>query len=203
MQNKRLIENLKFCLLFTIELIVCFTPLGSIQLLGPIVATTAMIPIIITSICLGPKKGSLFGFLTGIVIMLIWTFMPPNPVFAFVFSPFYQLGEYKGNFCSLIIVLLPKILVGFFPGLIVQKLHFNVKFEQILASLVGSLTNTFLTLFLIFLFFRVEYEILNNLKISHILATLLVTNGIPEAIISVIICPIISNILIKYNEKNI
>lgn len=201
MSNKKLAKNVWFCFLFTIELVICFTPLGSIQLFGPIVATTAMIPIIITSICMGKYYGSFFGFITGIVIMLIWTFAPPNPLFAFVFSPFYQLGEYKGSFYSLIIVLLPKILVGFFPALIVQKLHKSAKFELILASVVGSLTNTFLTLGLIFLFFKTPYEVLNNMKISHILGTLLLTNGIPEAIISAIICPIISRVLMKNNNK--
>lgn len=52
---------IQFALLAAIEAVFCFTPLGSLPAIGPIVATLAMIPVIITSILLGTKAGTLMG----------------------------------------------------------------------------------------------------------------------------------------------
>ena len=53
--------SLKVCFLVAIEAIFCFTPLGSIPI-GPIVATLAMIPVIIASLTFGKNIGMLLGF---------------------------------------------------------------------------------------------------------------------------------------------
>jgi len=50
----------QFGILLAIEAIFCFTPLGSIPM-GPIVATLAMIPVILVAILLGTKAGTLMG----------------------------------------------------------------------------------------------------------------------------------------------
>ena len=57
---------IQFALLAAIEAVFCFTPLGSLPAIGPIVATLAMIPVIITSILLGTKAGTLMGAITGL-----------------------------------------------------------------------------------------------------------------------------------------
>jgi uncharacterized membrane protein len=51
----------------------------------------------------------------GISSLIVWTFMPPNPLSAFAFSPFAN----GGNFWSLLIAVVPRVL---FP-LIVRYIY--------------------------------------------------------------------------------
>ncbi|OQA89420.1 MAG: hypothetical protein BWY26_01705 [Elusimicrobia bacterium ADurb.Bin231] len=89
----------QFSLLLAIEAIVCFTPLGSLPALGPIVATLSHIPVILTAVLLGTAAGAAMGFMFGLFSFIVWTFTPPSPIIAFVFTPFYSLGEMNGNIC--------------------------------------------------------------------------------------------------------
>ena len=86
----------QFGIMLAILVIVAFTPLGSLPAIGPIVATTVHVPIIITAILLGWKAGTAMGFIGGLLSVIVWTFMPPNPFMAFVFSPFFVLGAIDG-----------------------------------------------------------------------------------------------------------
>ena len=97
----------QFAILLALEAIVCFTPLGSIPI-GPLVATLAMLPVIVAGILLGTGAGAAMGFAAGLFSFIVWTFMPPNPVTAFVFTP----TAAPGNFWSLVICFVPRILTG-------------------------------------------------------------------------------------------
>jgi uncharacterized membrane protein len=77
----------QFSVLLAIEAVVCFTPLGSLPAIGPIVATLSHIPVIVTAILLGTAAGAGMGFFFGLFSFLVWTFAPPSPVVAFVFTP--------------------------------------------------------------------------------------------------------------------
>ena len=59
-------------------------------------ATIIHIPVIIGSIILGPKYGAFLGFIFGLTSLVNNTFNPT--VTSFVFTPFYSLGTYVGNF---------------------------------------------------------------------------------------------------------
>lgn len=83
-----------------ILLLLALTPLGFITL-GPLNSTTMHIPVIIGSIVLGPKIGSMLGGTFGI-ISLIKNTTAPTPL-SFVFSPFIPVigtdhGSWKGTF---------------------------------------------------------------------------------------------------------
>src|SRR5450756_1744768 len=106
----------QFAMLLAIEAVVCFTPLGSLPAVGPIVATLGMVPVIITAILLGTGAGACMGAFAGLFSFLVWTFTPPNPLVAFVFTPFYMLGPTRGNVWSLVICFVPRILVGVVAG---------------------------------------------------------------------------------------
>ena len=75
----------------------------------------------------------------------------------------------------------------------------NIYLKMIFASLVGSFTNTVLVLLFIFIFFKNQYELVVGKTLFIILTSTIFTNGIPECIITVIVCPIISNFLKKIN----
>ncbi len=188
-KNKTL-SLVQFAILLAIEALFCFTPLGSLPALGPIVATLAMIPVIITALVLGTGAGALMGGFAGLFSLLVWTFMPPIPLAAFVFSPFYSLGEFTGNFYSLIICFIPRIAVGVVAGLAYKALHKSFPEKQSLclgaSAALGSLANTLGVMGGIWLFFGAEYSYLAGKAILLIIATTVLTSGIPEAVISAV-----------------
>lgn len=187
---------IQFTLLVAIEAIFCFTPLGSLPAIGPIVATLSMIPVIITAILLGTKAGSIMGAIAGLFSFIIWTFMPPaqSAAIAFVFTPFYSLGEIHGNFFSLLICFVPRILVGTVTGLLYNLLSKKLKRDvaaMAIASAVGSLVNTVGVMLGIALCFGDAYASILGAALMTIIATTTLTSGIPEAIVAAVLCPVV------------
>ena len=197
MRNDRLQYILKICFLVAIEAIFCFTPLGSVPI-GPIVATLSAVPVIIASLTFGAYAGMFLGFVFGLFSFIVWTFVMPAHPMAFIFTPFGEFTEYKGNVGSLIICFLPRILVGLTPALTMKLLHDNESVSHmVIASVIGSLTNTVLVLTFIALFFGHEYSTIMGMGILTILGTTVLTNGIPEATVAGIVCPLVSRIIKK------
>lgn len=193
--KKRTRRIVQFSMLLAIEAIVCFTPLGSLPAIGPIVATLGMVPVIITAILLGTKLGTLMGFFAGLFSFLVWTFMPPSPI-AFVFTPFYKMGELGGNAWSLVICFVPRILVGTVTGVcfnaMKDKCDGNASKEWLsygLSAAAGSMTNTLLVMLGIFVFFGQSYATAVGVVYDVLLAiigTTILTSGIPEAVVSAV-----------------
>ena len=101
---KKILFLCSFASLLTIEVVFCFTPLGSIPV-GPIVATLAMIPVIITAIMLGTAAGAAMGAIAGLFSFIVFSFITPGPT-AFLFTPLIE----PGNGWSLVICFVPRIL---------------------------------------------------------------------------------------------
>lgn len=53
-------------MLLAIEAVVCFTPLGSLPAIGPIVMTLMMIPVALAGILLGAGAGAALGAFAGL-----------------------------------------------------------------------------------------------------------------------------------------
>ena len=186
--NKKTIFLTQFAMLLAIEAIVCFTPLGSLPI-GPIVATLSAVPVIITAIMLGTRAGTAMGFFFGLFSFCVWTFTPPSPIIAFVFTPFYSVGALHGNFLSLVICFVPRILIGTVTGLLFH-LFTRLKWKKVLAyglsGVLGSLVNTFLVLGGIYVFFGQSYATVNGKSFNALLGIIglsVLTVGVPEAII--------------------
>jgi uncharacterized membrane protein len=187
-QNKTLVLT-QFAMLLAIEAVVCFTPLGSLPAIGPIVATLAMVPVIITAILLGTGAGAAMGAFAGLFSLLVWTFTPPSPLVAFVFTPFYTLGTTRGNVWSLVICFVPRILVGVVAGACF-KLFSRLKWKSGgvfgLSGALGSLANTFGVLGGIYIFFGHSYATVLGKGFDVLLGLIgltILTSGIPEAVI--------------------
>jgi len=191
MKNSKTLLLVQFSILLAIEAIFCFTPLGSLPALGPIVATLAMIPVIITALLLGTKAGTLMGFFAGLFSFIVWTFMPPSPIVAFVFTPFYSVGEFSGNFGSVLICFIPRILVGTVAGLAYNGFAKAMPGKNVLcfslSAILGSLTNTFGVMGGIWLFFGNQYSSIAGSAMLLIIGTTILTSGIPEAIVGAVI----------------
>src|SRR5699024_5890410 len=75
--------------------IMAFTPFLGYIPLGFTRATIIHVPVIIASLLMGPKKGAALGFLFGLTSFINNTVNPT--VTSFVFTPFYNLGEFSGG----------------------------------------------------------------------------------------------------------
>ena len=205
--NKRILFLAQFSMLLAIQIVVCFTPLGSIPI-GPLVATLAGVPVIITAIMLGTKAGALMGFFTGLFRFLVATFAPTSPV-AFVFTPFYSIGDAKGNFWSLVISFVPRILIGVIAGVVFQALKKALKGRKsakvipyAVSGILGSLTNTVLVLSGIYVFFGQAYAATLGMSYELLLGALSVTvatNGILEAVVCAVAASAVCYPLRRYS----
>ena len=189
MKNNKVKNLVVFSALLAIETIIAFTPLGSIPI-GPIVATLGHVPVIIAAIAMGTGAGLLMGFFFGLYSLIYFTFLAPQPA-SILFTPFYSVGELHGSFYSLLIVFVPRILTGFAAAKTLQafKKIFSEKKQYLaylLSGVFGTLTNTFLVLGGIYVFFGTQYAALIEVQYSVLLGVLgltVLTQGVPEAII--------------------
>ena len=127
------------------------------------------IPVIIAGITLGKKAGAQLGFVFGLTSMLNATFRPLPT--SFVFTPFITFGGMSGNWTSLIIAFVPRILLGYLAGLVyeqLQKKQVNNNVSIIAGALTGTITNTVLVLGGIYLFFGAQYAQVAGVALSLI-----------------------------------
>lgn len=154
----------------------------------PIQPTLVHIPVIIGSIVLGWRKGAALGFVMGMISFLNST-IAPIPT-SFLFSPFAP----NGNIWSLFVAFAPRILVGILPFFIYQLA--KNRFGAGLAGFLGSATNTVLVLSSAFLLFNDQF----NMTFKALIASIIATNSIAEAIASTILTASIVPILIKFRN---
>jgi uncharacterized membrane protein len=137
MNRKKTLFWVQMSLFTAIEVLFCFTVLGSIPLGPGIVATLAHIPGIIAALTLGKKAGAFIGTVMGLCSLIVWTFMPPNAAVAFAFSPFAP----KGNIWSLLICLVPRIIFPVFVAWLYEALRKRVK--PVLSATIAAAAGTF------------------------------------------------------------
>lgn len=190
--------------LLAIEIILNFTPLGLIPL-GFMNATTLHIPVIIGAIFLGPIGGGILGAAFG-VLSIITNTIRPN-VTSFVFSPFITISNTSGNFTSLIIALVPRILIGvvaYYVYKVVSEKCKNKIIAYLLAAVAGSLTNTILVMGGIYMFFGQSYAAAKGLAFEALFGIILGIvgiNGVPEAIVAAIVVSTICKVLSQVYKK--
>ncbi|WP_143322399.1 ECF transporter S component [Clostridium sp. HBUAS56010] len=198
-------RNLVMAAVFTaIIVIMAFTPFGYIPL-GFMNATIIHIPVIIGAIILGPKYGAFLGMMFGFTSLWKNTYMP-NPT-SFVFSPFIKVGEYGGNFGSLIVCMVPRVLIGivaYYVFRAVLRVFSDKKGKRAIAlasaGVAGSLTNTILVMNLIYFLFGKDYgQAARGLTdgIYSVIVGIICINGIPEAIICGILTVAVCQALYK------
>ncbi len=203
----KILRMAQFSILLAIEALFCFTPLGSLPAIGPIVATLAMIPVIITALLLGTKAGTMMGAFAGLFSFLVWTFMTPplSAPIAFVFTPFYSTGEFQGNFGSILICFVPRILVGTIAGAVYAAMAKALPKKDILsmgiASALGSLTNTVGVMFGIWLFFGTQFSSVAGKAMLAVVGSTVLFSGLPEALLAVILCTAVCKPLKVFLEK--
>lgn len=210
------IKNLtRLSMLIALEAIVCFVPfLGSIQI-GPVVATLAMIPVIIAGMTYGVKFGGILGFFAGLFSFIWWTFIDSANPSSILFTPWNAYTDTYRNYWPIIICFVPRILTGIISGVCSNSLKriketnltlilFGTYFTEItnknlkrkdlfiyfISGIIGSLANTFLVLFGTYLLWGKKYANLAGMDYQLLLSVILGivgTNGLFEAIVGGII----------------
>lgn len=178
-------------MLSAISIFLGLTGLGFIPLPG-MKATIMHIPVIIGAIVEGPVVGALVGLVFGLFSMY-QAFTVPAPT-AFVFwNP--------------IVAVLPRILIGivsYYVYVFVKSLIKKKSAAIACAALLGTLTNTAGVLGFSYIIYAAKYATALGLSASqggYAIFMIGVTNGIPEAIVSVIISiPVVLTILKMRNK---
>lgn len=194
--NKKIFNYVFSAILLAIMILMNLVPFLGFIPIGPINLTTLHIPVIVGSILLGPKLGAFLGFSFGSISLWKAT-VSPSPL-SFLFSPFIPvIGSNSGNWYALIIVYAPRILIGIFPYYIykyIKKMKFRNTTSLFISGITGSLINTILVLNLAYLLFYDGYGKVigkTGLLLYKAILTVMLTNGLPEAIIAGILTSLI------------
>lgn len=211
--SKKTFSMVLTALFMAIVIIMAFVPnLGYINLVV-IKATLIHVPVIIGSIVLGPKMGAVLGATFGLTSIINNTINPS--LLSFAFSPFYQVGEVGGNFFSVIICFVPRILVGIVPYFVYKGLMLimkNFKGKKVVAlpvaAIIGAFTNTALVMGMIFVFFKDEFASAKSIAVEAVydaIIAIVAANGVPEAIVAAVLGTAISMVLLRmmpHENKN-
>lgn len=170
-----------------------FVPfLGNIPI-PPLNPTIIHITVIVASFVLSTKDGMLVGLVWGLARMVKAYTLPASPLDLLLWT-------------NPIIAVVPRIMVGLVAGFV---FHAFLKRKQekrgmVIASVLGSLTNTVLVLSFIALFYGNEYAEALNVDPSNllkVLAGIIATNGVGEAVAAGLIAPFIATALMKVRRK--
>ncbi|MEW9096826.1 MAG: ECF transporter S component [Clostridiaceae bacterium] len=162
-------------MLSAISIFLGISGLGFIPI-PPVKATIMHVPVIIGAIIEGPVVGGMIGLIFGI-FSVINAFTNPTPL-SFVFV-------------NPIVSVVPRVIIGIASYYCYSILSSKLGTLKIaLAAAVGSLINTFGVLGLMYLIYVERYALVFNISVPAAKKAIIavgLTNGIPEAILSVLI----------------
>ena len=189
-KSKLSIRQMSVMALFlAIEIIMCFTPIGYLRV-NALSITLMHVPVIILASTMGPAAGAFLGFVFGLTSIINATMAPG--ITSFVFSPFITVGGISGNFFSLVIALLPRILLGVIAGYVFRfckKFSKNTPVAAGIAAAVATVCHTIMVLGLIILLFGPQYAKalhISQAALNAVMAGVIGTNMIPEVIVAVV-----------------
>ena len=195
--------------LIAIQVVLTMANIGLIPL--PFIKATILhIPVIIGAVLLGPVEGMILGLSFGIMSIVMNTVQPG--VTSFVFSPFITVGGNTGNFASLFVAIVPRVLIGltaYYSYKFVCKFDKSRMVAYSVAGLVGALTNTILVMGSIYILFGEQYAAAKEIPFSALFGAIMAivgTNGVPEAIGAAIIVPALCkplNMIFRFNTARV
>ncbi|AYW46987.1 ECF transporter S component [Tetragenococcus osmophilus] len=179
--------------------------------IGPLNATTLHIPVIIASIVLGPRLGGFLGASFGLISMIRSTIIV-TPL-SFVFSPFiapFGTSGY-GSWKALLIVFIPRILIGIVPYYFYQWFEKKMKQRKrglglFLAGLLGGIVNTVVVMNMVYFLFQKEYAQMIGEAGSAVytaILSIILAQGIPEAIVAGIATAGVAAILLRFSKNRV
>ena len=160
--------------------------------IGPMKATIMHIPVIIGAIIEGPLVGAIIGLIFGLTSL--WNAIT-QPV---LLSPL---------FINPLVSVLPRILIGIVSYYIYQgvyKITKKVYASGFIAGIIGSIANTAGVLGMIYILYADKYLALmeqQGASAAKLLFGVVLTSGIPEALVAGLIVSAVSVALIRKGKK--
>ena len=160
--------------------------------IGPMKATIMHIPVIIGAIIEGPLVGAIIGLIFGLTSL--WNAIT-QPV---LLSPL---------FINPLVSVLPRILIGIVSYYVYQgvyKITKKVYASGFIAAIIGSITNTAGVLGMIYILYADKYLALveqQGASAAKLLFGIVLTSGIPEALVAGLIVSAVSVALIRKGKK--
>lgn len=178
-------------ILIALMLLFGFTPIGYIPM--PFASLTLMcLPVLIGTFVLGPRAG--FGLsLVFIITSLVQLAIKPTAMALILLE--------ANPFLCVVSLIIPRLLIPFATWGVWKLLERRwPRASMIAASAAGSLTNTFGYLLLLQIWF--VSDIATGFGMTLGAATALIwgivlTNGLPEALLAAVICPLVSRAISK------
>lgn len=163
-------------MMIALTMILSYTPLGIIPL-QPVSATIVHIPTIIIALLEGPLVGGIVGAAFGIVSMIKAITQPA--------------GILDPCFMNPIVSVLPRICIGVVTGYAYKGLMFTIKnktVSSVVASALGSLTNTLGAMGLIYFIYVEDLTERLGTAAGPVIWGIITTYGIVEMLAAVVIC---------------
>lgn len=193
-KNNQVYRKVLYALFTAIIIVQNFVPFLGYIPIGPLNFTIIHVTVIIAALTLGPSGGAIVGGIWGSITFVRAFVWPTSPLAAIVFV-------------NPLVSVLPRVLIGVVAGYVFRWLTHKMKQQYLalgIAGLLGSLTNTFLVLGQIYLFYNGHSQALYQIDTKAMMPYLLgviATNGIPEAIIAAIAAPLIAKPLMGRVRK--
>ncbi|MGF3073102.1 ECF transporter S component [Facklamia sp. P12945] len=186
MKTKRLVILSIFMAIILLQTWVPF--LGYIAI-PPLNITIIHVTVIVATLWLGTKDGFIIGAFWGLNSLIRAYVMPTSPMYVYVFS-------------SPLVSLLPRmimpLIVGWFAHQAQDKIQDRLRY--MIAGALGSILNTVFVLGAIGLFKQAEYSQISGANLDslwQVLGGIVLVNGVPEMIFSILVTPILLNAVKK------
>lgn len=160
--------------------------------IGPIKATIMHVPVIVGAVIEGPLVGAIIGLIFGLTSL--WNAVT-QPV---LLSPL---------FINPLVSVLPRVLIGvvaYYVYQLIYKVTKKVYASGFIAGIIGSLVNTAGVLGMIYILYADKYLSLMGQQggnAGKLLFGIVITSGIPEALVAGLIVGAVSVALIRKGKK--
>lgn len=182
--NRKTKDLVMMAVFFAIIFLQSWIPTLGYITFGAISLTFIQVTVIVSTLMLGVKNGMIVGGFWGTMALVI-AYLRGGPFERLVFT-------------NPLISLVPRILMPLILGLIIiilSKKFKDAKFIGAMAGLIGSLLNTCFVLLALGLFAGNAFlQTIPNAQVNElwtIIGGIILANGVPEAILSTILTPLI------------
>ena len=193
MKRQRTFQMVLSAMFIAMIILQSFVPfLGNIPLVA-LNITIIHITVIVGGIVLGPQVGFLLGFTWGVCSLLV-AYTSANILSFMIFS-------------NPLISILPRLFMGGLVALFYHKatkLIASDRLRMAVTGFLGSIMNTVFVLSSIYLLMGNQYAELKGKTVAELplfLMSVVMTNGVPEALAATVVTPIIASILVTIYKK--
>ena len=183
-------KMVRLAVLVAILLLLAYTPLGYLKV-GAVSITFLTIPVAVAAIIVGPGAGAFLGGVFGLTNFLQCFGADPYGAALLAINPIL----------TFIMCMVPRILAGWLPGLVFRALHrrYLDTIGAFVASLCVSVFNTiFFVSALILFFFGTEPMRALGDSVLAVIAVLVTTNALIEAIACTVVAGGVSRALLHF-----